>query len=225
MFRPARAALLALACALPAPWTVAAGGHFEVDDAAIVNEGRCQVEVWKIHAARNTGGDSPHIGPACRVGAFELGLNLDHRHDQTGVVRTAGPSVKWVVDPLVSRLSAGLAYAVAFDLRPGGKPIHSMIVPLTLFPSERLQVHANVGGDWGGGVPSTKRVGVGAEWSPNDRFTLMAERILRLQDGISRVGARWMVNDDLGLDLSVARSSATGARIVTLGFNQEFAKP
>lgn len=216
-----RPTLLALACAVAPLVAHAAGGHYEVDDATVVGEGRCQVEAWATHATRRAAGDTAHVGPACRVGAFELGLNVDQRHDDTGVARTAGPAVKWVVDPLVPRLSAGLSYNAAFDLKPGAKPAHTLVAPFTLFPGERVQLHANLGADWSGGT-RLNRAGVAGEWTVDDRFSVIGERIRRLGDSISRVGARWMLNDDLGLDVSVARSRATGARIVAVGLNQEF---
>ena len=54
----------------------AAGGHHAVDDAAILEPGECQVETW---ADRERGGDRTlvHVGPACRIGPLEIGVNLD----------------------------------------------------------------------------------------------------------------------------------------------------
>ena len=64
----------ALSAALPPAWP--AGGHFDVDDAAMVEPGRCQVETWWLRAPAAVT-TLLHLGPACRVGPLELGLNLD----------------------------------------------------------------------------------------------------------------------------------------------------
>ena len=54
----------------------AAGGHHAVDDAALLDVGKCKVEGW---LERETGGTRTlaHAGAGCRVGPVELGLNLD----------------------------------------------------------------------------------------------------------------------------------------------------
>lgn len=48
----------------------AAGGHQAVDDATLLDAGRCKFERW---AERDTGGARSlyHLGTGCRVGAVE----------------------------------------------------------------------------------------------------------------------------------------------------------
>ena len=72
-----RVSVLASLCMAASFGARAAGGHFDVDDATIVNPGRCQVEAWitRVPAEAAT---VFHVGPACRVGPVEIGLNFDH---------------------------------------------------------------------------------------------------------------------------------------------------
>ena len=77
MHRQTWGVALGLACLLgPGPKAWAAGGHYAVDDAVILEPEACQVEFW-IDKAADGRGTLLHAGPACRVGPVELGLNLD----------------------------------------------------------------------------------------------------------------------------------------------------
>ena len=72
-----RTTLAALTSSLAAVSSAqAAGGHHAVDDAALLEPGQCQVETWFDH---ELGGERRllHVGPGCRVGAVEFGLNFD----------------------------------------------------------------------------------------------------------------------------------------------------
>ncbi|REM67973.1 hypothetical protein DSI38_08340, partial [Mycobacterium tuberculosis] len=65
-----------------------------MDDASTLDPGQCQYETWwgRTGVEPITGF---HFGPACRVGPFELGLNLD-RTSVDGVHSvTGGPQLKW----------------------------------------------------------------------------------------------------------------------------------
>jgi hypothetical protein len=113
---------------------LAAGAHHAVDDATMLEPGQCQMESWvdrESGAARTL----VHLGPACRVGAVELGLNLDRSRstgERTSVV--AGPQVKWV-RPLSDAWSAGVVMSAGWqDMSP--RFVGSTIVfPLTWQPS------------------------------------------------------------------------------------------
>src|SRR4029453_9722065 len=101
-------ALFGLVCVLgAAPPARAAGGHYAVDDAAILDPGACQVELW-IDRAAGGRGTLLHAGPGCRAGPVELSLNLDHFHAEgAGAVTAVGPQLKWVRE-LMPALSAGI---------------------------------------------------------------------------------------------------------------------
>ncbi len=72
----------------------AAGGHHAVDDATILEPGQCQVETW-ADRERGSGRTLVHLGPACRIGPVELGLNLDRtRTSGSDAAMAGGPQLK-----------------------------------------------------------------------------------------------------------------------------------
>ena len=108
----------------------AAGGHFDVDDATVLHPGHCQVETWVVRAPA-AAATIAHLGPGCRVGPVEVGVNLD-RFSTPGNGRTLfGPQLKWVVDPPVDKLSAGVAWSASYDLTNRGRPAQTVCLPFT----------------------------------------------------------------------------------------------
>ena len=200
----------------------AAGGHFDVDDASVLDPGHCQVEVWAVRAPGEPR-SAAHVGPACRVGPVELGVNLDHA--EAGGVRTTvyGPQIKFVIDPLLPRLAAGVVWVMGFD-RHGGRAAHTLYAPFTWFATEALQVHANVGADWSAEGQRTRRLGLAAEWAANDTWSITAERAELLGDRVSRIGLRFNVDASLSIDAIVARAGPLGARTFIIGLNRDFVR-
>lgn len=160
----------------------AAGGHFDVDDAVIVDPGRCQGEIW-LNRAAGIPPTSFHLGPNCRVGALELGLNCDRVSTLIEQRGTLGPQVKYVVDPVFGPLSlpvsVGIAWIAAVDLKRGGRPAHTVYLPMTWVASERLALDANLGADWVVDGARSRRTGVSAEFVAHEKLTLVADRRTR----------------------------------------------
>lgn len=200
----------------------AAGGHHAVDDAAILEPGQCQVETW---ADRDRGGGRTlvHLGPACRLGPVELGLNLDRTHQAgSDTAVTTGPQVKWAT-PIAESLSVGVVLLGAWrNTRPrfAGSTV---VLPLTWQPAEGLAVHANLGRDFRRQGPDFTRSGVALEWAATPQWSLVAERFRESEANFWRVGARYAVNEALSVDLSQARGLAGAAPAWwTVGLNWAF---
>jgi len=201
----------------------AAGGHFDVDDATVLDPGHCQYETWVVRAPA-AGATVAHIGPGCRVGPVEVGVNLD-RWSVAGNSRTLlGPQLKWVVDPLAGKLSAGLAWSAFYDLTNHGRPAQTLYAPFTWWAAEKLWVHANIGLDRDAEGTRWRRQGLSGEWAASDKFTLIAERVKIVGDWTSRFGGRFNVSETLSVDLSAARFGPRGERVYVIGVNQEFAR-
>lgn len=214
------AAAVMLAATLPAH---AAGGHFDVDDASALDPGRCQVELWALRAPA-PGATLIHAGPACRIGPVELGLNVDRLSTAAGARNSVGPNLKWVMDPLAGRLSAGIVWSAAVDPAHGGRPAQALYVPLTWSLAESLQVHANIGLDRESNGGRSRRQGLAGEWAASDRISVIAERARIVGEWGSRVGGRVALGPSLSLDLSVARVGARGDRVYALGLNHDFTR-
>ena len=199
----------------------AAGGHFDVDDATIVVPGNCIIEQWTQRITRRDF-HTLHLGPACRVGEVEAGINLDRSSDAGAHSSSAGAQLKWVADPLLPRVSAGIVVADALDLASGREALRTVYVPVTWWASQHFFMHMNVGRDW---TPdgATKRIGTSVEWLLTDSSSVIVERMYNFGDRLSRLGWRIAVTDKLMLDLSGARLR-DGARAFILELDYEFTR-
>jgi len=202
----------------------AAGGHFDVDDATVLDAGHCQYEAWVARAPAATA-TLAHLGPSCRVGPVEIGVNVD-RFSIAGEHRTLlGPQLKWVVDPLIDKLSAGVAWSASYDLTNRGRPAaQTLYLPFTWWATEKLWMHANIGMDRDAEGARWRRQGLSAEWAANDKFTFIAERVKFVDNWTSRVGGRFNVSETLSVDLSAARAGPRAERVYVVGLNQEFTR-
>ena len=201
----------------------AAGGHFDVDDATVLDPGRCQVETWVVRAPALPA-TVMHLGPGCRAGPVEIGLNIERVAVPGDGRSLLGPQLKWVVDPLVDKLSAGIVWSASYDLSQRGRPVQTLYLPFTWWAAEKLWVHANLGQDRATDGVRWRRQGLSGEWAASDRFTVIAERAKIVGDWSSRLGGRMNVSATLSVDLSAAWVGPRAERIYVIGLNQEFAR-
>ncbi|MES2423678.1 MAG: hypothetical protein V4562_04555 [Pseudomonadota bacterium] len=182
----------------------AAGGHHAVDDAALLAPGECQLEAW---FERASGGARRllHAGPACRVGAVELGLNLDRsRTGGAGDGSTAlsgGAQLKWA-QPLGKTLAGGVVVSVTAQEGPTRFAGSTVVLPLTWYASPTVQVHLNLGRDFRHQAPDTSRAGAALEWAPGAQWSFVGERFREAGANFQRVGARYALSPALQADLS-----------------------
>ena len=201
------AGLVALSVAsLPAQ---AAGGHHAVDDAAVLEAGKCKLEGW---AEREMGGARTlyHAGTGCRVGPVELGLNLD-RENQAGLdaAISFGPQVKWVY-PIHEAVSVGAVASLKFSSQSPRYAGSTLVLPLTWRVTDALSAHANWGRNFVQGGAGQPRGGVALEWAPASSTSLVAERFREAGNNSTRLGVRYALTPDIKLDLSRASSLHTG---------------
>jgi hypothetical protein len=223
--RPQPLWLLAGACLLASSGARAAG-HFDVDDAGTLDAGQCQYETWWGRT-----GPEPvtglHIGPSCRLGPVELGLNLDRFSAQGVHSVVAGPQLKWnFFGPAADApLSAALSAGAMFDLTRGGRAGGQFVLPVTWRPNGSLQIHANLGADWATGTGArTSRGGLAAEWALDDKVSLIAERNRASGVWTSRIGGRFSLTPLLSVDVSASRTGPQGVRGFVVGLNHEFGR-
>lgn len=200
----------------------AAGGHFDVDDAVLLADGRCQYEVW-ARRGRTADANTFHAAPTCRVGPVELGLNLDRSRSEGQGERSFGPQVKYVVESAVERVNLGIVATLAYSQRTRSST-QTVYVPLTWFAADNLAINLNAGFDRAPGAGRSARFGVGGEYVLNERFTVLAERIRFLGATTSRVGVRYNLSESLSLDLSTAHQTGLRGPLVTFGISQEFGR-
>jgi hypothetical protein len=202
-----RAFAVWLAVALGTATAQAAGGHHAVDDAAILLPGQCQAEAW-LDRERGGARTLAHFGPACRVGAVELGLNVDRERGER-TTTFGGAQFKWATE-LRPGLAAGLAASIA---APDRRPRHlfgNLLVPVSWQASDALLVHANLGRDLVQHGASSSRAGLALEWSATPTWTFIGERFREAGSNRWRVGARWVLSPTVSLDLSRADAGHAG---------------
>ena len=219
---PMRWTLFALVVLLAgAPPARAAGGHYAVDDAAILDPGSCQLEVW-IDRAAGGRGTLLHAGPGCRLGPVELSLNLDHFNAEgVGAVTAIGPQLKWVRE-LAPALSAGIVLSAAVRDHAPNFIGSSVVVPLTWEVGESVRVHLNAGRDFLRDRPNLSRSGAAVEWLATPNWLLVAERFREVGLDFWRAGIRYVPQDGISIDLSRAEGLAGAPSRWALGLNLAF---
>ena len=215
-------AWLATLCGLAAAQTHAAGGHHSVDDAAILDPGQCQVETW-------SGQRLAHLGPACRVGPVELGLNLEREHHADGRTVRTGPQIKWAF-ALTDTLSTGVLASATWQRNDNERTSlrltdSSLVIPVTWQFDDQWRAHLNLGRDFHRAQPSTSHSGAAIEWAALPALSLVAERFREGGRNAWRAGLRWAAAPALNVDLSHARDLRhDGPRGWTLGLTWAFAR-
>ena len=199
-FVPAFAiASLVLACT----GAFAAGGHHAVDDALLVEPGQCQLETWAD--AWRGGHASWHLGPACRVGAWELGVNVD-RIGLPGepVQRTIAPQGKWGTS-LAPDVFAGIVLTATWQ---GGRYAGAQVlVPVTWQAAPPLAVHLNAGRDMPRQGAGRTVAGAAVEWTPPTApWSFVMERFNDAIGRAARLGARWQPDASFSIDVSHAKA-------------------
>lgn len=182
----------------------AAGGHHAIDDAALVDTGKCEIESWVTRDSSR--GHLLHAGAACRVADVELGLFTEHATLEGTSSDTQGLQAKWAREWLPG-LSAGVSLQAAWD--PHQRPRYqatTVVGLLTWAAREDTNVHVNVGRDFVRQGGNLARSGVGIDWAPVARWTFQGERYVEDQSHFVRAGSRWMASDRWSLDLSRAQN-------------------
>lgn len=218
--------LFMLLPALVTTATVHAGGHFDVDDAGTLDPGQCQYEVW----AGRTGVEPLrvfHLGPACRVGPVELGLNLDRYAGPDGRLVALGPQIKWTFLGAAAddRLGAAVSAGATWDLTRGGRPGREVVVPVSWRALDSLWLHANLGADWAtGGGARYGRGGLAGEWAMTSLVSVIVERNRAFDLWTTRAGLRLNLTPLISIDLSASRTGPQGTRGFMVGLNHEFSR-
>jgi len=217
-----RAGVLALA--LSAGVAHAAGGHHAVDDATLLDPGRCELEGWAT--GFSGGGQLFHAGANCRAGPVELGVaGLRGRLEGEGR-SDYGIQVKWARQ-WHPRLSVGWSLTPAWQARPESRYLGlSAAALLTWSVRDDLALHLNLARDFAHGGPDQSRSGVAAEWTARAGWSLVAERYEEERTQFLRAGVRLAVTHALSVDLSHAqRLSGSLPSRWTLGTTWQFGRP
>ena len=204
----------------------AAGGHHAVDDASVLEAGKCKLEGWTEREAGNARA-LHHIAAGCRVGPVELSVNVDREH-QTGMDANSSvsPQLKWAY-ALNDALSIGAVASGKFGSQSPRYVGSTLVLPLSWRIHNNLSAHVNWGRNFVRGSASQPRGGASLEWTPSSNVSLVAERFREADYNATRLGVRYVLTPDIKLDLSRARSLHAGGAIgwiagVTWEFDKSF---
>ena len=211
------AVVCVLACAPLA--AQAAGGHHGVDDADLVEPGRCEIETW---ASRGSGTRLLHGGLGCRVGPVELQGAVEH---ERGASAGRFVQAKWS-HALAKDWKAGVAATANWDASQRPRRQGTTVVALLSWQvAPQWRLHANLGRDFNHGAGDEPRSGIAVEWSPPafGDVTLGAERYRQAGAHLARAAVRWAANEHWTLDFSrTLRISGPGAALWTLAATYTF---
>ncbi|MFX1682252.1 hypothetical protein PV762_23800 [Mitsuaria sp. CC2] len=191
--------LLSAAC-------LAAGGHHAVDDAATVDPGQCNLELWAEHSNLDRR-QRQHAGLGCNLLGAEAGINADRETSRSASsLHLHGVQLKWAT-ALQPQLAIGVVAGLGWqDQTPRSQ--QSLLVPVTWTPREDLAFHLNLGRSrLKGGDARTQR-GIAAEWQMSPGWQTLAEYFHDGERPLSRLGLRRTLSDQLTVDVSYARAGA-----------------
>jgi hypothetical protein len=178
---------------------LAAGGHHDVDDAAILDPGECELESW-LSRARNDA-RVVHAGANCRVGPVELGLASEYGR-QDGNSETAwGLEVKWA-GKVSDAFSIGVKLAPAWGAQSSPHYEGAALIGLATWEArDDLSLHLNVGREFVHRDEDANRYGAAVEWMPLRTWSLLAERYKERDAHFARAGVRWLGGEHWSIDV------------------------
>jgi hypothetical protein len=199
----------------------AAGGHHSVDDANILDRGKCEQAGWFTHD--DAGGNLLHAGLNCRVGPVQLGLAGEHARASDSSATAWNVEAKWAHE-----VAAG--FKVGLDVQPVWQTDQHprfqatrLATLATWSPRPTLAVHLNLGRDFVRSGPDLARDGVGVDWTVQPAWMLTAERFLQDRTHFVRAGVRWEGGRSWKLDFSRAqRLAGPSPSNWTVGLTYEF---
>jgi hypothetical protein len=208
---------------LGAATTHAAGGHFIIDDATILDPGRCHVETWVEH----NGGTTLTLGPACHAGGVEWSLGLEGPTTGSLVTWSVAPQAK-VAFPLPDeRFAVGAAVGLVLADQLRDFEGAYALVPFT-WTAAWGDVHLNAGYDWNRNGKDILRGGASAYAPLHGPVDGVVAVFAENGDWSSQAGLRfWLVPGSVSLDGSVTRGLHRGGDgwVLTAGLTMEFDRP
>jgi len=216
------ARVLAVSCALAATGALAAGSHFAVDDADILDPGACKLESW--YERSSAPGRLLHLGAGCRVGPLELAAATEPQRQAGASFADHSLQAKWATE-LAPKWKAGLLVQPEWQSHARPRYQRTAAVALLSWDAlDNLRLHANLGRDFVHRGADQGRGGVNAEWAPTGgNWKLIAERYREEGGHFARAGLRWSPSEAWKVDLSRAVVlRGPGDSSWTLGLTREF---
>jgi hypothetical protein len=201
----------------------AAGGHHAVEDAAILDPGRCHAESWT--ELRRGSDYFVNVAPACRLGGLEWTLGLERERAGSDGAWGLAPQVKAAWPLGESAWAAGAVLAAGWRHEDRHWESRSLLVPLSL-SAGAFELHLNVGYDWQRDEPDDWRYGAAMYRHLAGAVDGVLEVFNEADTWYGQLGLRWHPgHEGASVDLGYARSeSSARERWVTIGLSYEFSR-
>lgn len=226
-------AILGCAVAMLAASAAQAGRPLATDDAGTTSQQQCLVESWLERTSEQR---LWVLAPACGVAeGLELGADYSLPNPRDSAPTGGGLAVKWAPAAWTwetpgGTWALGLKAALAFER--SGAPARwrssedSVLGLASWSPAPAWNVHANFGTARNRDSGSRANLlNLAGTWSPSERVMLFAEwqgndRRDVFGGNLRTSGVRWwLLQDRVGLDLTVSRETGSGsANVWSLGF-------
>ena len=199
-----------------------AGGHYEVEDAELVDPSACELETWhsRVDADNHESNAILTCNPA---GGFEIGAGAERLlEDGSGYDTIAEFNAKALLAQDES-WAVGIHAADFRSHNAGQIPEWEVRLPVTLEPLQGLAVHLNAGWSWQRGQDNKNLWGLGAEQALVKGVNLIAETFGSDRGGstFAQAGLRFELGST-ELDLGYGRPRDNGDDSeLTLGLIQQ----
>jgi hypothetical protein len=197
----------------------AEGGSYNVDDASVAGDGKCQLESWLREWPHGSNG--LYTVPACGVGPVEFGVTLNTGHGIYGP--GVNPAIKWQLRNGDDK-GVGVAVATAATWLHGRRDDVQAYVATTfgLDDARRFMVALNAGADRVRGESTHSLLGFGLDFALTTRWTLLVERMWTRKTITDQGGVRLAFGES-SLDLVVgSERSRHPSHWINLGWNAAF---
>jgi hypothetical protein len=223
MIKRAMTAFIGASAVTVVPASFASGGHYGVDDATLIDPGRCQVEAWYARAAADE--DDVTVVPACNLtGNLEISLGLSRVRNQGERDTILELAVKTLMrEPEVGHLGWGVAAATAWGGALERREGAVVYVPATYAFNEVVTVHANAGWSIERDAPNAAIWGIAGNYAFTAQLALIAEIHGTHRGGSElQIGLRYEAGDGT-LDIGYGRMRANaGDDWLTVGLGWTF---
>ena len=201
--------VFALPLACIAGQTLAAGGHYVVEDALLVDQGGCELESWHSRFDSDTS-ESALLLTCNPTGHFDIGGGLvraEEGGESDTLVEVAAKAL--FLDADQHRVGVGIATIATWSNDSSKVETVELLLPVTVNATERLMLHANVGYADEREERNARLWGVGLDFELHPRVALIAESFGTHRSGSTfhQGGLRFSLGE-VELDLSYGRAQA-----------------
>lgn len=196
------------------------GGHFLVDDAAITDHGKCQLETW---SSRTDGESFWVLQPACSTrNGWEIGLPVAYSFSNSEFI-SLGLEAKTILTEDIAGGALAVSIGTSMDLIEDKSTGGFINFPFSRLINDHWHLHVNAGVNYDRLASRWDATwGVATTYALTESIELIAETAGMGSDSPAfAIGTRYAFAQ-FEIDVSVARDTQLKDTVYTIGFNLAF---